>query len=103
MLLASLQSLLSVLTTVGIWDMGYGVIRYLIDRFESRERKGIVLVAHMRFNNVVDAYDGTEVQKVDAAKLLLPDYDGVPISNLLSVVMRGGGAQGVLGTMLSYV
>ena len=42
-----------------------GLVPYLINRFE---RKRIVLVALMRFKNAVHAHDGTEEEKVTAAK-----------------------------------
>ena len=53
-------------------NRGAGVVPYLIDRIERSERKGIVLVANMRFTNAVHAHDGTEEEKVATAKLLFP-------------------------------
>ena len=47
---------------------GDGVVPYLIARFERSERKRYVLLAHMRFKNAVHAHDGTEEEKVAAAK-----------------------------------
>ena len=51
---------------------GAGVVPYLIARFERSERKGIVLVAHMHFHEVVVAHSGTEEEKIAAAKQLHP-------------------------------
>jgi len=146
---------------------GDGVVPYLIDRFERKERKRYVLLAHIRLKNAVHAYEGDEKEKekVAAAKRLHPrpalmpiptcftckakrlptrqlrlcagcnktwfcnkqcqidgwkkhkaeckrlrkrkklDYskDKMLVGELLSVAMRGGGAEGVLGTILSYV
>jgi len=47
---------------------GDGVAPCLIARFERSERKRIVLVANIRFNNAVNAHDGTEEEKIAAAK-----------------------------------
>jgi len=51
-------------------DFGDGIAPYLIDRFERNERKQLVLLAHMRFNNAIHAHVGSEEEKVAAAKLL---------------------------------
>jgi len=143
-----------------------GVVPYLLARFERNERKLFVLLALMRFKNAVHAHDGTEEEKVAAAKLLHPrppsmphptcftckakrrptrmlkscacnrvhfynkqcqidgwkkhlsackrarkrknwkkDYskDKVLVGEFLSVAMRGGGVENVLGTILNYV
>jgi len=59
-------------------NYGDGVVPYLIDRFERSERKRYVLLALMRFKNAVHAHDGTEEEKVDAAKKRYPRPPSMP-------------------------
>jgi len=59
-------------------NLGAGVAPYLIDRFERSERKRYVLLAHMRFKNAVHADDGTEEEKVTAAKKHHPRPPSMP-------------------------
>ena len=56
----------------------------------------------MRFKNAVHAHEGTEEEKVNAAKQLY-SKDTNLVGKLFYTVMVGGGAEGVLGTILSYV
>jgi len=81
------------------------VVPYLIDLFEKRmERRRIVLVAHMRFKKTVHALKGTEKERITAMKLQYNDEsNGILSASLLSSVMRGGGVEGVLGTILGFV
>ena len=60
--------------------LGDGVVPYLIDRFKRSERKRFVLLAHMRFKNAVHAHDGTEKEKVAAAKQHHPRPLSMPYS-----------------------
>ena len=84
---------------------GDGVDPYLISRSERSERKAIVLVALMRFNSAVHANEGTEEEKVKASKQLLPRTTDGQLKGyeLLHKVNEGGGVQGVLGTILTYL
>jgi len=61
-----------------IYNAGRGVAPYLIHQFERSERKRFVLLALMRFKNAVHAYDGTEEEKVAAAKLYHPRPKSMP-------------------------
>jgi len=58
--------------------MGDGVVPYLVPRFERSERKRYVLIALMRFKNAVHAHDGTEEEKVAAAKKHHPRPPSMP-------------------------
>ena len=88
---------------------GNGVPPYLVNRFEANERKGIVLVAHMRFNEVVNAHNGSETEKIAAAKKLHPrtrnaEEEELNVPQLLyKMSHEGGGPKGMLGQILSFV
>jgi len=68
------------------FNKGDGVVPYLIARFdkflrpkqERSERKRIVLDSLMRFKNAVHAHDGTEEEKVTAAKKHHPRPPSTP-------------------------
>ena len=58
----------------------------------------------MRFKNALHALDGSEKEKVAKMNLRYNnEANGILAGTLLSCVMRGGGVEGVLGTLLSYV
>ena len=58
----------------------------------------------MRFKNAVHAHEGSEKEKVAAMKLQFDDETNrIFVETMLSCVMRGGGVEGVLGTILCYV
>jgi len=59
-------------------NIGDGVVPYLIARFERSEKKRFVLLALMRFKNAVHADDGTEEEKVAAAKNHHPRPPSMP-------------------------
>jgi len=59
-------------------NLGDGVVPYLINRFEKNERKRCVLLALMRFKNAVHVHDGTEEEKVAAAKKHHPRPPSMP-------------------------
>jgi len=59
-------------------NTGDGVPPCLIVRFERSERKQFVLVALIRFKNAVHTHDGTEEEKVAAAKKLHPRPPSMP-------------------------
>jgi len=59
-------------------NTGDGVVPYLINRFERSERKRFVLLALMRFKNAVHTHDGTEEEKVTAAKKHHPRPPSMP-------------------------
>jgi len=104
-----------------VCNKGDGVVPYLLDRFERSERKGYVLVALMRFNEVVHTHEGSEEDKVAAAKKLHPevrkgkkrkntstktDYNKDEIlagAMLHKMGLEGGGVKGMLGEILSFV
>ena len=65
-------------TAGGLINSGEGVVPYQIARFERSERKRFVLVALIRFKNAVHAHDGTEEEKVAAAKLHHPRPPSMP-------------------------
>jgi len=52
------------------FNLAQGVGPYLLDRAMANERKRHVLVANLRFHKTVNAHDGTEKEKVAAAKLM---------------------------------
>ena len=57
---------------------GDGVVPYLLDRCDRNERRRFVLHALMRFKNAVHAHDGTEEEKVTAAKKHHPRPPSMP-------------------------
>jgi len=58
----------------------------------------------MSFKNAVHTHGGTEVEKVAAARLICTrEIPGGTVGDFLRAVMRGGGHEGVLGTILSFV
>ena len=93
--------------------------------------KRIVLVAHIRFKNVVHAHNGTEAEKHDAAKAQFTGcfvietntnttesvniltgkstttttttQKTIGVDSFLSAAVVGGRVQNVLGEILSYV
>jgi len=87
-----------------------------------------VLLASLRFNETVHAFEGSEIEKVAAAKsdynqvlgeyvtsdVMIVDSTGkrkqrtttiecVLVSEFLQCALVGGGAKGVLATILSFV
>jgi len=79
----------------GEMNCGPGVFPYLIDRFEKSvversERKRFVLVALMRFKNAVHAHDGTEEEKVAAAKKHHPRPPSMPIPSCFACKAKRG-------------
>ena len=58
----------STIDEFGTVNHGDGVEPYLINQFERSKRKRYVLLALMRFKNAIHAHDGTEEEKVAAAK-----------------------------------
>jgi len=60
------------------YNTGDGVVPYLLARFERSERKRYVLFALMRIKNAVHAHNGTEEEKVAAAKKHHPRPASMP-------------------------
>jgi len=91
----------------GRFNCGDGVVPYLIDRFKKKrdrsERKRLVLLANIRYNNAVHAHVGTEKEKVAAAKIFYPRTDTLLVAKFLHKVNDGRGVKGVLSTILSYL
>jgi len=79
------------------YNHGDGVVPYLRKR---AERKGIILLAHLRFSAAVHEYEGSEVEKFDNARNAYADKFA---GGLLQYSLIGGGPKGVLGEILSYV
>jgi len=92
-------------------NLGAGVVPYLIDRFERRERRGIILLANLRFSAAVHAAEGSEDEKFEMAKnnytgTLLTSTNTTPsvlVCDFLQCVLVGGGAKGVLSSILSFL
>jgi len=77
---------------------------------ESYERRSPVLLAYLRFSEFVNNFEGTEVDKLKAAKKKLGRARGgvfaktrLTPGGLLQCGLIGGGPKGVLGVILSYV
>ena len=88
------------------FSYGDGVGPYLIDRFHNDEKKRIILLASRLFCKMVDEADGTEVEKVEAARVLfpkkLPSMKQSTVGDFLKY-NREGGVTGVLGDILFNV
>jgi len=87
-------------------NMGEGVVPYLIDRFERSERKRFVLVAHMRFKHAIHDFVGSEEDKFNAVRSEVGKRNADKSFNvgfLLQCCVIGGGAEGILGSILQYV
>jgi len=71
---------------------------------ERNEKRRYVLLAKIRFENAVHAHDGSEEEKVAAAKLLYPTAEsGFKTAEFLRLIIEGGGAKGVLSHILRFV
>ena len=84
-----------------------GVVFYLLDRFDNKEKKRYVLLAHMRFRNVVHKGEGSDKEKVAAAMRDSPTMtddgkDDIDVGLFLKCALLGGGAEGILGAILKY-
>jgi len=107
---------------------GEGVSPYLLDRFERSERRQHVLLAYLRFSAAVNSHPGTETEKHAAVKQQFNEWAcpvctfnnqslhltcgmcaatkvdaEILVGTMLSAAMRGGGAKGVLSSILSFL
>ena len=68
--------------------------------------KEIVLVASYRFRLIVENTNGSEVEKVEAARLLypmlFPSMEGMTVGDFLKLT-RGGIRAGLLSDILSFI
>ena len=78
-----------------------GVVPYLINRFESYERRSPVLLAYLRFSDAV--LSSEEVEEVKKFAKARSAYATKFAGGLLQCSLIGGGPKGVLGEILSYV
>ena len=78
---------------------GIGVVAFLICKSEREIRRKVVLVASLRFNDIVNRTEGTEEDKVATAKAAFRSSEGeIAVGEFLLCLMKGGGVKtGVLG------
>jgi len=84
-------------------NLGDGVVHYLIDRIEAKERRRYVLLAHVRFESAVHANSGTKEEKVAAASKQFVSGDNLRVLELFKCCHDGGGARGVLPHILRWL
>jgi len=104
--IADAAGFLSSMKATDDYNKGRGIVPSLINQFNRKEWRTAVLVAHMRFVAVVHTNEGSEKEKVAAAKKeLYPrrSKDTILVGELMQCFVLGGGARGVLSTILSYV
>jgi len=88
-------------------NWGEGVVPYLVDNITRSELRRYVLLASLRFNAAVHAHEGTELEKVAAAIRRLGrsifSKTRLTTTGFLVCFLTGGGAKGVLNSILSFV